>query len=151
VAGMAPPAEPRWELLDRLLLPGSELRGAVDEPHGVMQVQNVDPGNRSVGVDELGVEAGDISVLLRPEVVGAVVRRPEVDDVLARVEGDRAVAVGEVLDARVVDVSDGVRLVRDRRALARALSHSRPGYRRDREQRYERAAECGQQANSRAK
>ena len=68
-SGMLAPAEALGELLDRLLLTGGELRGAVDQPDGMVQVQDVDAGNRSVGVDELRVEAGDVAGLLGPELV----------------------------------------------------------------------------------
>ena len=55
---MAPPAEPLWELLDRLLLPDGELRGAVDRPDGVVQVQDVDPRDRSIGIDRARGRSG---------------------------------------------------------------------------------------------
>src|SRR4051812_14503604 len=115
---MARPAEAGWELLDRLLLAGGELRVAVDQPDGMVQVEDVDPGDCSVGVDELRVEASDVAVLLGPELVDPIVRRTKVDGVLARGDGDWPVAVGEMLDARVVDVSCGSELVDDRRAPA---------------------------------
>ena len=97
--------------------PDGELRASVDRPDRMVQMQDVDPRDRSIGVDQLGVEAGDVAGLLGPELLPvAVDRRPEFDGVLARSHRDRPVAVGDVLDALVVDVGRGVGLVGDRRA-----------------------------------
>ena len=101
----------RAALNDRLLLADGELGIAVDDPDRVVQMQHVHAGHCAVGVDQLGIEAGDVAGLVREQV-----RRIQPDDVLAGLD-DRRNAVRDVLDPLVVDVRDLVRLVRDRWAL----------------------------------
>ena len=95
---------PFGALDDRLLLAGRELGTAVHDPHRVVEVEHVHTGNRAVGVDQLGVEPGDVPGHLREQV-----RLVQPDDVLPGLHGHRAVAVAQMANARVVHMRNRAR------------------------------------------
>ena len=79
-----------------LLLAGGERQLAVDEPHRVVQVQDVDARDRAVDPLEVGAEADDPAGALGLRHAVAVDR----DRVLARLDHDRAVLELQMLDPR---------------------------------------------------
>src|SRR5581483_11154058 len=83
-------------------------RAAVDDPDRVVEVDHVHTRNGAVRVHEVRVEPRDVPGHLREELRGV-----ETDDVLSGLDVDRPVAVGQVLDALVVDVGNLARLVLD--------------------------------------
>ena len=80
---------------DRLLLAGRVRRAPVDQPHSVVQVQDVHARGRAVGADQVGLEARDVAGDLR-----ALHVRLDLDRVLAGRDVDRAELERDPLGAR---------------------------------------------------